>query len=176
MIIKNKQGVVIFSGADLHCANLRDADLRGANLFGADLRNANLSGADLRNADLSGADLRDASFSGANLCNADLSGADLSGANLRSANLRGADLRGADLRSANLDFSSGITFSCKGTGFLGDDRLAAQMLFHLTRGDWSKASGDIREAISAIRKMAIADLFCEYRDDIERLNDEEING
>jgi hypothetical protein len=43
----------------------------GANLFGANLRDANLNGADLRRADLFGADLR-----GAVLTGADLSGAE----------------------------------------------------------------------------------------------------
>ena len=72
-------------GADLRCA-----DLRNANLEGADLRHANL-----RNADLVGADLWDANLWCADLRHANLEGADLRHANLRNANLGGANLRHA---------------------------------------------------------------------------------
>ena len=84
------------------------ADLTGANLAGANLRSAHL-----RSATLTGADLRSA---------------DLEGADLRSANLAGANLR-----CANLDFSSGIPYHCGGMSITIDDRLFAQMIYHLTR-------------------------------------------
>ena len=138
--------------ADLSGANLRWADLRGANLREADLREADLRGANLRWADLREADLREA---------------DLREADLRGANLRGADLREADLREADLDMSSGIPFHCGGTKFKGDDRLFAQMLFHLTRGDWSQCSGGVKEALEHIMLCAAVDLFCEYRGDVK---------
>ena len=93
--------------------------------------------------------------------------ADLRGADLRYADLRYADLRYANLRGANLDMSSGIPFHCGGTEFKGDDRLAAQMIYHFTRGDWDGCSWGVQEAVEAIRSMAIADLFCEYRSDIK---------
>ena len=100
---------------------------------------------------------------------ADLRGADLRGADLREADLRGADLSGADLSGADLDMSSGIPFHCGGTGFKGDDRLFAQMLFHLTRGNWDGCSGGVKEAVEEIRAMAVTDLFCEYRNDVRPL-------
>ena len=120
--------------------------------------------ANLREADLSEANLREADLRGADLSEADLRGADLRGASLIWANLSGADLSGA-----NLDTSSGIPFHCGGTGFKGDDRLFAQMLFHLTRGNWDGCSGGVKEAIEAIRAMAVTDLFCEYRNDVRPL-------
>ena len=89
------------------------------------------------------------------------------GETLRGADLSGADLSGANLRCADLDMSSGIPFHCGGTKFKGDDRLAAQMIYHFTRGDWDGCSGGVQEAVEAIRSMAIADLFCEYRSDIK---------
>ena len=157
-------------------ADLRGADLRGANLTwaylsGANLSRANLTMADLRWADLTGADLRGANLSvaylsGANLSRADLRGADLRGANLTRTDLRGAYLSRANLTGANLDMSSGIPFHCGGAAFKGDDRLAAQMIYHFARGDWSGCSGGVQEAVDAIRSMAITDLFCEYRSDI----------
>ena len=113
------------------------------------------------------AGLRGANLSYANLRGANLSGADLRGANLSYVNLSGANLRGANLRGADLDMSSGIPFHCGGTKFKGDDRLAAQMIYHFTRGDWDGCSGGVQEAVEAIRSMAIADLFCEYRSDIK---------
>ena len=138
MQIKHRYtGAVLFEDAEL---TMRDT-----------LEKATAARADLRGADLIGADLI---------------GADLSGANLRGADLRGADLSGANLRGANLDMSSGIPFHCGGTKFKGDDRLAAQMIYHFTRGDWDGCSGGVQEAVEAIRSMAIADLFCEYRSDI----------
>ena len=90
-------------------------------------------------------------------------------ANLRRANLRGADLSGADLRGADLDMSSGIPFHCGGTTFKGDDRLFAQMIYHLTRGDWSQCSGGVKEALDHIMQCAAVDLFCEYRSDVKTL-------
>jgi len=62
MVIKNKDGIVIFKGTNLHRANLRGANLRGANL-----REANLYGANLCEADLYGADLREANLHRADL-------------------------------------------------------------------------------------------------------------
>ena len=106
-------------GADLPCANLRDADLRDADLKDADLPFANLRGADLRDADL-----RDANLKGANL-----QGADLRDADLRGANLRGADLRGADLRGADLDYSF-LPLWCGSKGMIVDRRIAAQIAAH----------------------------------------------
>lgn len=121
----------------------------------ADLSGADLSGADLRGADLRGADLRGADLSRAYLGQADLRGADLSGADLSRAGLRGADLRGADLDN------SCWPLWCGATDVKIDDRIVAKLLFHLTRLDDSGCSSEVREAMSHIRSMAIADLFCE---------------
>lgn len=76
-----------------------------------------------------------------------------------------ADLRGADLRVADLDFSS-WPFSCRSTNAICDDRLFAQLFFHLTRLDESKCSGGVKESMSALRAMAASDLFLEYRSDV----------
>ena len=100
---------------------------------------------------------------------ADLSEANLRWANLSEADLRGANLRGANLSGASLDMSSGIPFHCGGTRFKGDDRLFAQMLFHLTRGDWSQCSGGVKETLTHIMQCAAVDLFCEYRGDVKPL-------
>ena len=152
MEIKNRfNGAVIYSCEALsmkECLGLAFKD------------NVNLRGADLCGADLRGADLR-----GANLRGADLRGADLRGANLRGADLRGADLCEADLREADLDFSA-WGLSCKSTKVICDDRLFAQLFFHLTRLDESKCSGGVKETMAALRSMAASDLFCEYRNDV----------
>ena len=96
-------------------------------------------------------------------------GANLTDANLTWANLTWANLTDANLTGANLDFSSGIPFHCGGTNYKGDDRLFAQMLFHITRGNWGNASGGVREAVAHIRAMAVADYFCEFRTDVKKL-------
>ncbi len=83
-------------------------------------------------ADLTNADLRGANLINANLSDADLRHADLSDADLRHADLRGADLRHADLRGANLDLSV-FPLWCGGLDVHIDDRLAAQLLYHLLR-------------------------------------------
>jgi len=106
MIIKNKEGVVIFEGDNLQGADLQYANLRGANLRGANLRGANLLGANLRDADLQGADLQ-------------------------YANLRGADLRGA-----YLDYSSGLPFWCGSFEVKLDSKQAYQLLYHFCRFDF----------------------------------------
>ncbi|MEU4471059.1 pentapeptide repeat-containing protein [Micromonospora sp. NPDC023888] len=77
-------------------------DLSRADLSRASLLSAHLSGAGLREADLSGADLREANLSDANLVLANLSDADLRGATLRTADLRNANLRNARLTAARL--------------------------------------------------------------------------
>lgn len=81
------------------------------------------------------------------------------------ADLRNADLRWANLCEANLDFSSWPLW-CGSRDVKIDDRLAAQLLWHVTRLDVSGCSGGVQEAVENIRSMAIADLFCEYRHDI----------
>jgi hypothetical protein len=153
IIKKHKMWVCMEGGerADLCGANLNRADLRGADLCGANLRGADLREADLRRGDLRRADLRRADLRRADLCGADL---------------RGADLRGADLRGADLDFSS-WPLHCGSKGIIADDRLVAQLIFHVTRLDVAKCSGGVQEAISYIRSMGISNLFCEYRDDLE---------
>lgn len=97
--------------------------------------------------------------------------ADLSGADLSDAYLGQADLRGADLRGADLDNSCWPLW-CGATDVKIDDRIVAQLLFHLTRLDDSVCSSGVREAMSHIRSMAIADLFCEYRNDVPKLVEE----
>ena len=119
--------------ANLRGADLLWADLRGADLLWADLRGANLRWADLREADLRGANLRDA--------------------DLREADLRDADLRGANLREANLDFSSGLPFSCKTFGIRADVRLAAQIAYHFCKVDF-EGCDEAKQAQVALKDLA----------------------
>ena len=121
--------------------------------------------ADLRNANLHGANLDGANLHGANLDGADLRSANLDGANLRSANLRSADLHGA-----NLDFSCWPLW-CGSKNVKADDRLIAQLIFHVTRLDISCCSGGVREAVEHILAMAVSDLFCEYRSDVSKIEE-----
>ena len=109
------------SAANLRCANLRDADLSAANLRSADLSDADLSGADLRCANLRDADLSAANLRCANLRDADLSAANLSDADLRGANLRSADLSAADLRGANLHGANLSELTVAQTSILPDE-------------------------------------------------------
>ena len=115
---------------------------------------------EITNTDLREANLREANLIGANLTEADLIG----------ANLTEADLRGANLTEADLDFSC-LPLWCGSFGLIADDRLVGQIIAHLTRLDTSNCSGGVKESIDHIKQMAIADLFCEYRDDINELED-----
>jgi len=117
-------------------------------------------------ADLQGADLR-----GANLRGANLQGANLRGANLQGANLRGANLRGANLQGANLAFCCWPLW-CGSIAARSDDRLFAQLLFHLTRLDVSACSGGVQEAMEHLRGLAVSDLFCEFRQGVETLEED----
>ena len=92
-------------------------------------------------------------------------GADMPEANMRWAHMRGANMIGPDMRGANMDFSC-WPLSCKSTSVVADDRLFAQLFFHLTRLDVSQCSGGARESMDALRSMAASDLFCEYRSDV----------
>jgi len=153
-----------WSGANLRDANLRDANLQGAYLQGANLQGANLQGADLQDANLQGANLQ-----GAYLQGAYLQGAYLQGAYLQGANLQGADLQGANLQGANLDFSC-FPLWCGSKGIIACDRLTSQLIFHLTRLDTSACSSEMKEFISQISKNPLAAKFCDYREDVERMN------
>lgn len=103
------------------------------------------------------------SLAEANLREADLREADLWGADLRGANMREANLLGADM-----DFSCWPLW-CGSFGVKVGDRIAVQLICHVTRLDVSGCSGGIREAIEHIRGMEIANLFCEYRTEVEKL-------
>ncbi|MGE9985397.1 pentapeptide repeat-containing protein [Desulfovibrio sp. SGI.169] len=151
--------------ADLSYTDLSFADLSGTNLSGTNLSNANLSGTNLSYTDLSFADL-----SNANLSNANLSNANLSNANLSNANLSNANLSNANLSNANLDFSCWPLW-CGSRDVKADDRLVAQLLFHVTRLNVTQCSGGVREAMEHIQTMAVSDLFCEYRNDIKKIGE-----
>lgn len=84
---------------------------------------------------------------------------------MQLADLRNVDLVGANLLEAVLDYS-GWPLCCGSRNVKIDDRLVAQLLWHVTRLDVSGCSGGVREAVEHIRSMAISDLFCEYRSDI----------
>jgi hypothetical protein len=127
MIIKNKEGVVIFEGDNLQGADLQYANLRGANLRYANLQDANLQDADLQYADLQGADLQ--------------------GADLQYANLRGADLRGA-----YLDYSSGLPFWCGSFEVKLDSKQAYQLLYHFCRFDFEDE--EIKKVQSFLKDLA----------------------
>lgn len=146
---------------------LSDNEGQRADLRGANLREANLRWANLQKANLQGVDLRGANLRGANLQKADLRGADL-----REANLRVADLREANLQKANFDFSC-WPLHCGSFNAKTDDRLVSQLICHVTRLDTSNCSGGVKEAVDFIKKMAISDLFCEYRNDVRPLKEKE---
>jgi uncharacterized protein YjbI with pentapeptide repeats len=92
---------------------------------------------------------------------------------LRWADLREANLREANLHGANFDFSC-WPLHCGSFNAKADDRIVSQLICHVTRLDTSNCSGGVKESVDFIRKMAISDLFCEYRSDVEPL--EEDNG
>jgi len=87
-------------------------------------------------------------------------------ADLRGADLRGASLRGADLRGANLDLSSGIPFSCGGTLIKGDARLFSQMIYHLTRQDWSSLNENQKQWLE---DCPFKNDFLSYRNDLTKI-------
>ena len=153
-------------GANLQNANLQGAYLRGAtNLRNADLQSANLRCADLVGAELRGVNLRDSQLQGSNLRNADLRNADLSFSDLRCTYLKGANLQGTVL-----DLSA-FPLLCGSFGMKADDRLVYQLICHITRLAQDNLSDDAKKAIEAV--MPWADKFCDYRDDVKRLNKED---
>ena len=81
-----------------------------------------------------------------------------------------ADLSNSDLSNAKLDFSCWPLW-CGSRDVKADDRLVAQLLFHVTRLDVTQCSGGVREAMGNIRTMAVSDLFCEYRNGIEKIGE-----
>ena len=114
--------------------------------------------------------LGETDLTGANLKGADLRNADLSNAYLRYADLRYADLGYANLNNADLDFSCWPLW-CKSFSAKANDRLVAQLIHHVAKLNIDNCSGGVKEAIEHIKKMAISDLFCEYRNDIEKIKE-----
>ena len=110
----------------------------------------------------------DAKGKRANLRVADLQRADLREADLREADLQEADLRGTNLQRANLDFSSGIPFHCSGTKIIGDERLFSQIVYHLTRQNWSNIPQEYRDWLNSIPED-ILNSFLKYRDDLKEM-------
>ena len=152
------------SQLDLSYQNLQDLKLKNVNLSWDNFRSANLEFVNF-----SRSNLKNACLYSANLRFADLQMTDLRQADMRFTNLTSADLREADLRDTQLDFSSGIPFHCGGTEFIGDDRLFSQMVFHLTRADWSNCSEEIKRSMEIIKNLPIANNFCLFRTDLEKL-------
>ena len=166
--IKLAVEALVRQGKSLNYAELNDAELNYAELNGAELNGAKLNGAELNYAKLNGAKLNYAKLNGAKLNDAKLNYAELNGAKLNYAKLNYAKLNGAELNYAELDFSS-WPLHCGSFNAKADDRLVAQLMCHLTRLDVSGCSGGVREAMDHLRKMALADLFCEYLDDVKPL-------
>ncbi len=134
-----------------------------ADLQGADLQKADLQGASLQGASLQGADLQRAGLQRADLRRADLRRADLRKADLRRADLQGADLQGADLQGAILDFASWPLW-CGSKNVVIDDRIAIQLIWHITNTDYSNCAPEIAKAIDSIK--AIGENFALYRTDL----------
>ena len=130
----------------------------------------NLSKAAYSKSDLMGRDFSNCNLQGANLQGANLQGANLQGANLQGAYMQLANLQGANLQWTNMDFAC-IQLSCRTTRFKVDDRIFSQILYQLTRLDTTGCSGGVQEAVEAIKNMAVSDLFCEYRNDVKPLQD-----
>ena len=81
---------------------------------------------------------------------------------LQGADLQDADLQDANLQGANLDFSSGIPFHCGGTKFKGDDRLFAQMLFHITHAEW-ELNDEYKAILNTLTKLGAHKFFSKFR-------------
>jgi len=96
---------------------------------------------------------------------------DLSYADFSGADCTGADFTGADFTGAIFDFAS-LPLWCGAFGMVVDDRFVGQLIHHFAKLDVSKCSGGVKEAVEHIKKMAISDLFCEYRHDIKRISEE----
>ena len=88
-------------------------------------------------------------------------------ADLRDVDIQGANFRNSNLTDADLDFSSGIPFSCKSTQITGCSRLFSHMVYHLTRQNWSACTKEDRLWFASIPN-SIKNGFCNFRDDIDR--------
>ena len=71
-----------------------------------------------------------ADFQGTDFRGTDFQGANCRGANFREANFQGANFEGANFQGADLDFSCWPLW-CGSLNVVLDDRLKAQLLYHL---------------------------------------------
>lgn len=139
------------------------AYLAHMDLYGVNLTKARLISAGLTDTNLIGANLTDAVFTEANLTRTTFFGTRLVRANFSRANLTGATLAGADVKGAIFDFASWPLW-CGSFNVRGDDRLVSQLFRHLIEIDDSECSKEVQEEMSILRKMKLANKFCEYSD------------
>lgn len=148
---------VYLSHCDLHWANLQ-----GAKIHNCHIENCNCNAIDLDNSEI---------CNGTYVSKCDFKKADFFYAKMKDCEffdctMNRAAFGNTDVLNTIFDLS-GFPLWCGTLHIKADDRLPAQLLYHLARLNTENMSGGMKETIEHIRQMAASDLFCEYRNDLE---------
>lgn len=139
-----------------NCASL-DSSTR---LTNSKIYESSFADAILINVNFTGSRISDSNFNEAHL-----SGVCLDDCVIFNTSLHNARMKHASLMGANLDHSS-MTFSCKIESIKASDRLVAQMIYHVTRLDFSGCSDTVRSELIEILNGPLGDMFLKYRTDL----------
>lgn len=183
--------------ANLHAENItiKGGRLDSCKLVWARLRNGKFENLDIVNSKAVHAYFSDSTFTRCRLLNNNFECADIDGCTFWCAllsrnnfhktmflntkliksefpnnNLLKADLEGIHLIETPLDFSE-FPLWCGSFGMKPDDRLVAQLIYHITRFGTENMSDDVKAQLDEIRQMPIARMFPEnYCNDIDEEN------
>lgn len=146
---------------------LSDCNLHWADLQGAEIHNCRIGNCNCNTIDLSYSEICNGTY--VNKCDfrkADLTCAKMKDCEFFDCTMNRARFGNTDALNTIFDLSS-FPLWCGTLHIKTDDRLPAQLLYHLARLNTENMSGGMKETIEQIRQMAASDLFCEYRNDLE---------
>ena len=179
VIIKGENFKIAFELAvkenvDFSFASLNNAEMNGAKMNGAKMNYAKMNYAEMNYAKMNGAKMNGAKMNGAKMNYANMNYASLNNAKMNYANMNGAEMNGADMNGAEmnyaemngaemndettLDFSTGLSFKCSSFGIKASLRLAAQLLYHFERINFT-ACPEAEEIKNLPQVKALANKF-----------------
>ena len=120
---------------------------------------ASLNNAKMNYANMNGAKMNNAKMNYANMNGAKMNSAKMNGAEMNYAKMNGAEMNGAEMNDeTTLDFSTGLSFKCSSFGIKASLRLAAQLLYHFERINFT-ACPEAEEIKNLPQVKALANKF-----------------
>ena len=145
----------------LICCSFRHASFDSStNLSNSKIYESNFLEALLINVNFSYSKISDSNFNEANLAGSFFDDCIIYNTSFHRSRMKHMSLRGADI-----DHSS-IMLNCQIESIKASDRLVAQLIYHVTRLDFSGCSDTVRSELIEILNGPLGDLFLKYRTDL----------